>query len=202
MALRCHVTSDTMVIIGPGNNGLSSIQCQAITWTNVDLLIIGPSVTNFSQIQIKILWLSFKKMHLIMKSAKWWPCCSGLNVILILCELTSLEYNGHFFSFSYPLTIVDSRPILSCCRLHLCCKISFDIWIIFQWIQVDAKLKMKKLFEFFLFPHDFFMCSIRYQTSVIGKCAIMTLNVIWKKKWPSWSMHIYSRKPTGINLSP
>ena len=36
------------------SNGLISIQCQAITWTNADLLLIGPLETNFSEILIEI----------------------------------------------------------------------------------------------------------------------------------------------------
>ena len=41
------------VSIGSGN-GLSPVQCQAITWTNAGLLLIGLLGTNFSEIQIKI----------------------------------------------------------------------------------------------------------------------------------------------------
>ena len=46
-------TSVNWVNTGSGN-GLSSIWHQAITWTNAELLSIGPSGTNFSGIQIKI----------------------------------------------------------------------------------------------------------------------------------------------------
>ena len=41
------------------------------------LLSIGPLRTNFSEIQIKILCLSFKKMHLKFPSVKWRPFCRG-----------------------------------------------------------------------------------------------------------------------------
>ena len=51
-------------------NGLSPIRCQAITWTNVGLLLIGLLGTNFSEIPIGILSFSFKKMHLKFTSAK------------------------------------------------------------------------------------------------------------------------------------
>ena len=54
---------DNYVIIGTGN-GLSLTQG-----------------INFSEIQIKILSYSFKKMHLKMLSAKWQPFCAGLNVL-------------------------------------------------------------------------------------------------------------------------
>ena len=47
----------------------------AITWTNADLLSIGPVGTNFSDIWIEILIFSFKKMWLKMSSARWRPIC-------------------------------------------------------------------------------------------------------------------------------
>ena len=55
-----------------------SIRRQAIIWTNVELFPIGPSRTNFSEIQIKIQNFSFMKMHLKMSSAKWRPFCTGV----------------------------------------------------------------------------------------------------------------------------
>ena len=55
--------------IGSGN-GLVPNRGQAITWTNADLLSIGPLGTNFSEIQqIEILSFSFKKMQLKLSSA-------------------------------------------------------------------------------------------------------------------------------------
>ena len=51
------------------------IRRHAITWINAHLLSIGPLGTNFSEIQIKILKFSFKKVHLKMSSAKWRPFC-------------------------------------------------------------------------------------------------------------------------------
>ena len=56
-------------------NGLLPVQRQAITWTNLDLLSIGPSGTN--KIWIEIQNFSFMKMHLKMSSAKWQPFCPG-----------------------------------------------------------------------------------------------------------------------------
>ena len=44
-------------------NGLSPLQRQAITWTNADLLLVGPLETNFSEIWIKIHVFSFIKIH-------------------------------------------------------------------------------------------------------------------------------------------
>ena len=69
-----------LTIIG-SDNGLSPDCRQAIIWTNVGLLLIGPLGTNFSEILIKILTFSFKKMHLKVLSAKRRPFCLGLNVL-------------------------------------------------------------------------------------------------------------------------
>ena len=54
---------------------------QAITWTNVGILLIGPLGTNFSEMLIEIHIFSFKKIHLKMSSGKWRPFCLGLNVL-------------------------------------------------------------------------------------------------------------------------
>ena len=71
----CIYASVKWVSIGSGN-GLSPIRCQAITWTNADLLSIGPLGTNFSDIWIKCNF-SFMKMYLKMLSATWQPFCPG-----------------------------------------------------------------------------------------------------------------------------
>ena len=44
-------------------NGLSPGQRQAIIWASAEILFIGPSGINFSEILIKISKFSFKKMH-------------------------------------------------------------------------------------------------------------------------------------------
>ena len=63
------------------DNGLSPGRCQAITWTNAGILLIGPLWTNFSEILIRIQIFQFKKMHFKMSSAKWLPFWRGLNVL-------------------------------------------------------------------------------------------------------------------------
>ena len=78
-----HICIDNLTIIG-SDNGLSPGRHQAIIWTNVVILLIGPLGTNFSEILIRIHTLSFKKMHLKMSSLKWCPFCLGLNVILLI----------------------------------------------------------------------------------------------------------------------
>ena len=74
-----HICVGNLTIIGP-DNGLSPGRRQAITWTNVGILLIGPLGTNFSEMLIEIHTFSFKKIHLKM-SGKWRPFCLGLNVL-------------------------------------------------------------------------------------------------------------------------
>ena len=64
-----HIRVSELGSIGSGN-GLSPVRRQAITWTNVDLLSIGPLRTNFSEIRIKIEKFSCMKMHSKISSAK------------------------------------------------------------------------------------------------------------------------------------
>ena len=59
------------------DNGLSSVRRQAITWTNLSLLLIGPPGTKFSEIRIKIQNFSFMKLYLKTSSAKWRPFYQG-----------------------------------------------------------------------------------------------------------------------------
>ena len=75
-----HICVGNLTIIG-SDNGLSPGRRQAITWTNVGILLIGPIGTNFSEMLIEIHTFSFKKIHLKMSSGKWRPFCFGLNVL-------------------------------------------------------------------------------------------------------------------------
>ena len=75
-----HICVSKLTIIG-SNNGLSPGRRQAIISTNAGILLIWPLGSNFNEILIKILTFSFKKMHLKMSSAKWWPFCLCLNVL-------------------------------------------------------------------------------------------------------------------------
>ena len=75
------------------DNGLSPNRRQAIIWTNAGILLIEPLGTNFNEILIEIYTFSFKKMHLKMSSAKWRPCCLGLNELNSLWAICSLHCN-------------------------------------------------------------------------------------------------------------
>ena len=76
-----HICVSKISIIS-SDNGLSPGRRQAIIWTSVGILLIGPLGTNFSEILNEIYTFSFKKMHLKMSSGKWRPFCLGLNVLI------------------------------------------------------------------------------------------------------------------------
>ena len=75
-----HICFGNLTIIG-SDNGLAPGPHQAIIWTDAGILLIGPLGTNFSEILIEILRVSFKKLRLKGSSAKWWPFCLCLNVL-------------------------------------------------------------------------------------------------------------------------
>ena len=77
-----HICVRKLTIIG-SDNGLSPGRRQAIIWTNARTLLIGPLGTNFSEILIGIQTSSTRKMHLKISSAKWRPCCFGLNELIM-----------------------------------------------------------------------------------------------------------------------
>ena len=90
-----HICIGNLTIIG-SDNGLSPGWRQAITWTNVGILLIGPLGTNFSEMLIGIHTFSFKKIHLKMSSGKWRPFCLGLNVLksTAITQTEQKPYNG------------------------------------------------------------------------------------------------------------
>ena len=77
--------------IGSALVQIMAIRRQAIIWTNVGILLIGPLGTNFTEISIEILTFSFKKMRLKVSPAKQRPFCPGGD------ELSNdLVPHGHF----------------------------------------------------------------------------------------------------------
>ena len=76
-----HIYVGNLTIID-SDNGLSPGRRQAITCTNVGILLIGPLATNCGEMLIEIHTFSFKKIHLKMSTGKWRPFCLGLNVLI------------------------------------------------------------------------------------------------------------------------
>ena len=87
-----HRCVSRLTTIG-SDNGLSPGWRQAIIWTSVGILLIGPLGTNFNEIVIQIHTSSFNKMHLKMSSVKWRPFCLGLSVLISLLLISVSERN-------------------------------------------------------------------------------------------------------------
>ena len=77
-----HICVSKLTIIG-SDNGLSPGRRQAIIITNAGILLIRPLGTNFSEILIEILTISFKKMCLKVSSAKWRLFSLSLNELTV-----------------------------------------------------------------------------------------------------------------------
>ena len=92
-----HICVSKLTIIG-SDNGLSPGRRQAIIKTNAGILLIRPLETNFSEISIEILLFSFKKMRLKVSSAKRWPFCLDLNVLMVCVYSLTLDSDGYFNS--------------------------------------------------------------------------------------------------------
>ena len=126
-----HICIAKLNIIG-SDNGLLPGQRQAITWTNVGILLIGPLGTKVSEILSGIQIFSFKKMHLKMSFAKWRPFCLGLNVLMAWCNMVpghNLNMNvdpemcmqnwwisNHSIEFWMPFDILYSLAMLNVWR--------------------------------------------------------------------------------------
>ena len=110
-----HICVGKLTIIA-SDNGLSPGRRQAIIWTDVRILLIGPLGTNFNEILIEIHTFSFKKMRLKMSSAKWRSFCLGLSV-LITGSGPLLTKSYHKISWRLSREIrVETFPIAKCCR--------------------------------------------------------------------------------------
>ena len=91
-----HICVCKLTIIG-SDNGLSPERHQAIIWTIAGIVLIGPLVTNFSEILIEIQTFSLKKIRFKMSSAK---CCSfhlGLNVLNVQAPWNHLHIKMLFY---------------------------------------------------------------------------------------------------------
>ena len=98
-----HICVGNLTIIS-SDNSLSPGRRQAITWTNVGILLIEPLGTNFNEMLIEIHTFSFKKIHLKMSSGKWQPFYLGLNVLNPAGQVTHI----------YPQQIKPSLVPMAC----------------------------------------------------------------------------------------
>ena len=132
-----HICVGNLAIIG-SVNGLSPGRRQAIIWTNAGILLIGPIATNFSEILIKIITFSFKKMRSKVSSGKRRPSCLYLKVLsnndnwnMAFCcliwagfhgTLAKYDFLSWFFSNCYVLHHDKSRWWCVCHLMILQCK--------------------------------------------------------------------------------
>ena len=87
-----HICVSKLTIIG-SDNGLSPGRRQAITWTNVGILLIGPLGTNFSEMLIKIQENPFENVVWKMAAILSWPQCVKIQHkrIMLIHESTKFQ---------------------------------------------------------------------------------------------------------------
>ena len=106
-----HICVSKLTIIA-SDNGLSPGRRQAIIWTSAGILLNGPLGTNFSEILIDFIAFSSKKMRLKVSSAKWRPCCLGLNVLNQWGRVTHIcdsKLNHHWFRWRLVACLAPSH---------------------------------------------------------------------------------------------
>ena len=128
-----HICTGNLTIIC-SDNGLVPVWHQAIIWTNAGILLIGPLGTNFSEIFIEILIVSFKKMHLKVPSVEWRPFCLGLNVLkwlhfwhsqLFMMQLCFIKNQCYVGWWLVAWSVPSHYSISSKLMFVYCCYINF-----------------------------------------------------------------------------
>ena len=142
-----HICVGNLTIIA-SHNGLSPGRRQAIIWTNVGILLIGPLGTNFNENLIIIHTFSFTKIHLKMSSAKWRPFCLGLNVLTCKLEQPVPDANLDFLSTVHVPALSDymikaEGPML---RVWTISPAQSILWRRHVCISSDYHAKLPKLF--------------------------------------------------------
>ena len=110
-----HICVGKLTIIG-SDNGLSPERRQAIIWTNVGILLIGPLGTNFIEILIEIQAFSLRKVRLKMSSMK---CCSiRLGLKCVKARLHNDDDECNVQTNKYDLQTTRYPNICTHHRLH------------------------------------------------------------------------------------
>ena len=112
-----HICIGNLTIIGSGN-GLSPSRHRAIILTNDGILLIGPLGINFSEIIIKFLMFSFKKMRLKVWSVEWRPFCLGLNALTTYTNVWLSVIVARLSKSLATLTLGSSKINQHCWRFH------------------------------------------------------------------------------------
>ena len=150
-----HICISKLNVIG-SDNGLSPGRCQAIIWTNVEILLIVPLETNFCGILIKIHTFSFKKMYWKMLYWKWRPFCLNFNVLSLVMLNSFHEKNEHFPQF-LNIELVQAMVIFPYGRqwmAHISCiAITMDD-LVMQEARVSAAMVLTCYPRIFWFQHQ------------------------------------------------
>ena len=124
-----YICVGNLTIIG-SDNGLLPGWRQAITWTNVGILLIGPLEKYFSEMLIDIHTFLFKKIHLKVSSGKWQPFCLCLNVLNIIkkwsenmtkikfCQMLPLYHHCRLFSIFIDINIVNVKVMTTLSKME------------------------------------------------------------------------------------
>ena len=156
-----HICVGNLNIIA-SDKGLSPDRRQAITWTNVGILLIGPLGTNFNDILIKIGTCSFTKMHLktssailfrpqcVKTSTNWQPFCRSKCIFLQTASVVFLFYIwiGNEQSSVLTWRVQDMRTLShywpfvrgifpSRFRTQRACYVDFDV---FSLVNINKRL--------------------------------------------------------------
>ena len=130
-----HICVGTLTITG-SDNGLSPGRRQAITWTNVEILLTGPLGTNSSEMLIEIHIFLFKKIHLKMSPGKWRPFCLGLNV-LARPTLTQIYVAICRWTSDTPLPLLMIIQLTEVMHIHASPSLNeLKLWINYEKKQV------------------------------------------------------------------
>ena len=129
------------------DNGLSPRWRQAIIRTNAGILLIRPLGTNFIDILIENLLFSFKKMRLMVSSAKRRPFCVGLNVLnekALSCKTNTEQTNDSDPIFSQQGGLY-SLVIILIAYAYVCHAILITKYVFFQTIKNSAIMIVLRL---------------------------------------------------------
>ena len=171
-----YICVGNLTIIG-SDNGLSPGRRQAITWTNVGILLIWPLGTNFSEMLIEIHTFSFKKIHLKMSSGKWRPFCLGLNVLIegslvigfLIDDLIGLptvnmtQCTLDIFSPKNSGKTPPSSPV----------RAGYGVSFVSSWFEQSF------CFQSVLIMFQFVLCSILYERDISGVYSIAIMIKIY-----------------------
>ena len=181
-----HICVSKRTIVG-SDNGLSPEQRQAIIWTNVGLLLIGPLGTNFSEIVIEIITFSFKKMRLKVSSAKRRPFCLGLNVLMVTVTKKRMvsKHTGGVHT--------QNVLILSPCRAQFYWKEKMFMHVFSHFFAITEEIKVTEPLSCVV-THLFrkannIWCTGDTNSQSISSPVIILLNI-----------HVSTQKPSNMNF--